>query len=130
MGEPRWLDRLTIDAIHYDQLQQHSGRARIKDENAIESALARPRHKLVYEPEIDIFGLAAAYGYGLGTNHGYIDGNKRVAFMAMYTFLGVNGWEIAAAEPEVVEVMLAVAAGEMDEDALAAWLRDHVMPFA
>ena len=120
---------MTVDAMHYDQLQQHGGLLGIKDENALESALARPRHKLTYEPEADVCTLAAAYGYGLAMNHGYNDGNKRIALMAMYTFLGVNGWEIIAAEVEVVQLMLDVAARARDEEALATWLREHVQPF-
>lgn len=123
------MDRTIVDAMHYDQLRQHGGLFGIRDENALESALARPRQKRTYEPASDLCLLAAAYGYGLATNHAYTDGNKRIAFVAMYTFLGVNGWEIVAAEAEVVEVMLAVAAGTRDEGSLAAWLREHVEPF-
>lgn len=115
--------------MHYDQLQQHGGLFGIKDENALESALARPRHKWAYEPESDLSALAAAYGYGLANNHAYNDGNKRIAFVAMYTFLGVNGWEIIAPEPQVVQLMLDVASGGCDEERLAAWLRGHVEPF-
>lgn len=120
---------MTVDAMHYDQLQQHGGLFGIKDENALESALARPRHRWTYEPGSDLCTIAAAYGYGLATNHGYGDGNKRIAFMAMYTFLGLNDWEIVAAEAEVVQSMLDVAANACDEEALATWLREHVEPF-
>ena len=74
--------------------------------------------------------LAAAYGYGFATAHGYSDGNKRIAFVAMYTFLGVNGLEIVAPEPQVVRLMIDVASGACDEAQLAAWLRQHVEPFA
>ena len=109
--------------MHYDQLQQHGGPFGIRDENALESALARPRHKRTDEPESDLCALAAAYGYGLANDHGY---NKRIAFVAMYTFLGVNGWEIIAPEPQVVRLMLDVASGSCDEDQLATWLRAHV----
>lgn len=129
MDEPVWLARTTVDAMHYDQLQKHGGRGGIKDENALESALARPRHKWTYQPDSDVFVLAAAYGFGLATNHAYSDGNKRVAFMAMYTFLGMSGWEIVATEPEVVQLMLDVVTHARDETALSAWLGDHVEPF-
>ncbi len=126
MREPVWLRRSDSDAIHFDQLRQHGGIPGVRDENALESALARPRNRWAYEPDSDPAALAAAYGYGLATNHGYNDGNKRVAFMAMYVFLGINGWEIDAPEPEVVQVMLAVADGRLDEDGLRDWLRDHM----
>ncbi len=126
MGEPIWLRRRETDAIHFDQLRQHGGMPGVRDENALESALARPRNRWAYQPDSDLAALAAAYGYGLATNHGYNDGNKRVAFMAMYVFLGLNGWELDAPEPEVVEVILALAGGRLDEEQLADWLRDHV----
>ncbi len=123
------MDRMTVDAMHYDQLRQHGGSFGIRDENALESALARPRQKWTYEPGADLCLLAAAYGYGLARNHGYGDGNKRIAFVAMYTFLGVNGLEIVAPETEVVRLMVDVAAGARDETSLADWLREHVEPF-
>lgn len=128
--EPIWITRITVDAIHFDQLQQHGGLPGLKDENALESALGRPRNKRVYNSDVDLALLAAAYGYGLATNHGYNDGNKRTAFAVMYTFLGVNGWEIEAPETEIVGLMLDVADHRCDETALATWLRLHLIPFA
>ena len=124
--EPRWLSRRLLDAIHLDQLRQHGGAPGVRDDNALESALDRPRNRWLYEPASDLATLSAAYGYGLTANHGYVDGNKRVAFMALYTFLALNGWELEAPEPEVVGVMLALAAGELGEDGLAAWVREHL----
>ncbi len=118
-----------VDAMHYDQLQQHGGLFGIKDENALESALARPRNRWAYEPQSDLCALAAAYGFGLVANHGYSDGNKRIAFAAMYTLLGVNGWEIVATEPQVVQLMRDAASAMRDEEQLATWLREHVEPF-
>ena len=100
----------------------------IRDENAIESALARPQNGLAYEPDCDLATLAAAYGYGLATNHGYSDGNKRIAFMAMYTFLGLNGLEIVVEEVEVVQLMNDVARQAFGEVKLAEWLRAHLIP--
>lgn len=129
MDEPVWLDRLIVDAMHYDQMQQHGGLFGIKDENALDSALARPRQKWAYEPTTDLCALAADYGYGLANDHPYSDGNKRIAFASMYTFLGVNGWEIIAPEPQVVRLIIDVASGRCSEKQLAKWLRDHVEPF-
>lgn len=128
MDEPIWLDRLLVDAMHHDLIRVHGGMPGIKDENALESALGRPRNRWGYEPDVDLPTLAAAYGFGLATNHGYSDGNKRIAFMSMYTFLGVNGWAISAPEPEIVELMISIATHERDEIALALWLRDHIVP--
>ncbi len=127
MQEPIWVDRVIIDAIHYDQLQQHGGHPGLSDENALESALARPRNKLSYAPDSDLATLAAAYAFGLVTNHGYRDGNKRVAFLAAYVFLGLNGWDLIASETEVVAVTVALAAGEMSEAEFAEWIRSNVI---
>ncbi len=130
MAEPIWLTRRDSDAIHFDQLRQHGGIPGVRDENALESALARPRNRWAYQPDSDLAALAAAYGYGLATNHGYNDGNKRVAFMAMYVFLGLNGWEIEVPEPEVIQTILALADHRLDEEQLTAWLRDHMIESA
>jgi death-on-curing protein len=95
----------------------------VRDEDALESALARPRQKHNYEPEADMCSLAAAYGFGLARNHPYHDGNKRVAFVVMAVFLGLNGLEFTAEETEVVAVMLELAAGDLSEESLAEWTR-------
>jgi death on curing protein len=130
MREPVWVDRVVIDAVHLDQLREHGGSQGLRDENALESALARARHKWAYEPDSDLALLAAAYGYGLATSHPYQDGNKRIAFLAMVIFLGLNGWDFIAPEAEVVSAMLAVAAGRCVEPELAEWLRKHMLPLS
>jgi death-on-curing protein len=126
--EPRWVPRLVLDAVHLDQLREHGGLPGVRDEAALEAALARPKQKWAYEAEADLALLAAAYGFGLARNHPYRDGNKRVAFLAMATFLGLNGFEIEAPEAEVVAVMVGVAAGHLTERQLADWLRVHLVP--
>jgi death on curing protein len=123
--EPRWLSRTVVDAIHADQLRQHGGLAGIRDENALASALARAKHKWSYGDERDVVILAAAYGFGLARNHPYRDGNKRIAFLAMATFLGVNGYELIASDADVVTTMMALASGKLTEGELAGWLREH-----
>jgi death-on-curing protein len=124
--EPVWLDRLIVEAVHFDQIRLHGGLPGIRDENALESALARPRNRSVYQAETDLIDLAAAYGYALTTSHPFNDGNKRIGFLAMYVFLGLNGREIVAEETEVVELMITLAGGERLETDVSAWLRDHV----
>jgi len=111
--------------MYADQLQQHGGRPGIRDENALESALARPRNKWAYDAAADLATLAAAYGYGLATSHPYTDGNKRIAFLAMYVFLGLNGQDLVAPEPEVVSLMRAVADHRCSEAQLVAWIRER-----
>jgi death-on-curing protein len=121
-----WLDRLVVDAIHADQLREHGGLPGVRDENALESARARPLQKWRYGEERDIAALAAAYGFGLVRNHPYRDGNKRIGFLALATFLGINGHELTATDEEVVTEIVALASGNVSEEALAAWIREHL----
>jgi len=126
--EPYWLSRTVVDAIHADQLRQHGGLAGPRDENALESALARAKQKWSYGNERDLAILAAAYGFGLVQNHPYRDGNKRIGFLALSTFLGVNGRELNASDADVVTTMLALADGKLTERELADWIRDRIDP--
>ena len=123
--EPSWLTRIVIDAIHNDQLREHGGLPGPRDENALESALAKPQQKWHYSDRTDLAMLAAAYAFGLVQNHPYRDGNKRIGFLAMVTFLGVSGHDFSASEAEVVTTILALADGTVSEEALAAWIRQH-----
>ena len=115
-----------VDAIQTDTLLTHGGLPGLRDADLLESALARPRQRLAYEPATDLAALAAACGFGLARNHPYRDGLKRVAFVTMAVFLGLNGLEFTATEAEVVTTMVALAAGELDEVALAEWVRRNV----
>jgi death-on-curing protein len=121
MSEPIWISETVALAIHEDQIAQHGGRAGLRDENLLSASLARPRHLYTYG-EPTIFELAAAYGYGLAKNHPFVDGNKRTAFMVLYTFLGLNGYSLEVPEREVVGMMEGVAADEKSQDVLAGWL--------
>ena len=123
--EPIWVDRVVVDAVHADTIQAHGGLPGIRDENALESALARPRHRFAYGRRVDMARLAACYGFGLTRNHPYRDGNKRIAFLVMIVFLELNGYEFEATEAEVVTAMVRLSAGNMSEASLAAWLRRH-----
>ncbi len=122
-----WLDRAVLIAAHGEQLAEHGGASGIRDENLFDSAIARPLNLAAYGNP-DAASLAAAYGVGLAKNHPFIDGNKRTAFVAVETFLLLNGHELNATDAECVLTMLAVAAGEMDEAAFANWLRAHMAP--
>ena len=124
--EPRWLSRIVVDAIHADQLRQHGGLPGIRDENLLESALARPRQKWESDDSADLPSLAAACGFGFARNHPYRDGNKRIAFLALATFLGINDRELDATDTDVVTTMLALAAGGVTEAELADWVRRHL----
>ncbi|HEX6575697.1 MAG TPA: type II toxin-antitoxin system death-on-curing family toxin [Gemmatimonadaceae bacterium] len=126
--EPRWITRAALSAIHAAQLREHGGKAGVRDANLIEAALARPRQKWNYNPDTDIAMLAAAYSFGLAKNHGFIDGNKRVAFMAAYSFLGLNGFDFYASEADVVEKIERLAAGKVSERQLAEWFQRGLRP--
>ena len=122
--EPKWLSRLVVDAIHNDQVREHGGLTGTRDENVLESALARPQQKWHYD-RTDLSGLAAAYAFGLVKNHPYRDGNKRIGFLAMVTFLGLNDHDFSATDAEVVAEILALADGTVSEEAFADWVRAH-----
>jgi death-on-curing protein len=121
MMAPIWLPRAVIDAIHQELLARFGGLSGVRDEGLLESALARPEHQHAYG-DPTLFELAAAYAYGIVKNHPFLDGNKRVGYMAAYTFLGVNGLSITAPEEEVVIQTLALAASECSEAEYAQWL--------
>jgi death-on-curing protein len=125
MDEPIWLSRLAIDALHLDQLREHGGMRGLRDENPLESALARPQQRWRYDPKADLADLAAAYGFGLVQDHPYADGNKRIGFLAVVTFLDLNGTALGATDADVVAVMDSLAAGTASEEELAAWIRHH-----
>ncbi|CDZ71445.1 Death-on-curing family protein [Neorhizobium galegae bv. orientalis] len=123
----KWLSRQAIEIIHQEQLAEHGGLPGLKDENALEAALARPLHKHAYGEE-DALRLAAAYLYGFARNHPFSDGNKRTAYLSAFTFLLINGHMIEAEQAEIIEFVLAVAAGEIDEEGATRFLRDHTVP--
>lgn len=120
--EPIWLLRAAVLAFHLRQLAEHGGGEGIRDQGLLDSALNRPLNKFAYE-EPDLFDLAAAYAYGIATNHPFVDGNKRTAYVAALTFLRINGYRVEASAPEKYETFIHLAAGELNEEELAAWFR-------
>ena len=130
MSEPAnpawvWIDAAVLRAVHEEQLVEHGGAPGVRDIGLFESALARPRHLVMYG-EPDLAAWAAAYGYGLARNHPFVDGNTRTAFVAIELCLLLNGQQLAADDAACVLTTLALAAGELTEDELAAWLRRHM----
>jgi len=122
--EPQWLDTDIVLDIHAEQLAIFGGGDGMRDLGLLESALARPLNKFAYG-ETDIAALAAAYAFGIARNHPFVDGNKRAAFGAMIVFLGLNGIDLDVPPEDATAIILEVAAGEIDEDGLARWLRDN-----
>ena len=126
MSEPRWLTRTIVDALHAMLLAEHGGSAGVRDENGLEAALARPRQKDHYETA-DILEPAAAYAYGLSTGHPFVDGNKRMALAASDVFLRLNGWALDATEVDATATMIELAAGQLSEQELVAWVRGNAV---
>lgn len=124
MSEPLWLSTDLVLSIHDEQLRQFGGPPGLRDLGLLESALGRPLNKYAYGTE-ELAALAAAYAFGLARNHAFVDGNKRIAFLTMVTLLGLNGIEFVVPEADAVVIMLALAAGEVDEDGFARWIRDN-----
>jgi death on curing protein len=122
--EPEWLDTGIVLDIHAEQLALFGGGDGIRDLGLLESALARPLHKFAYG-ETDLAALAAADAFGIARNHPFVDGNKRAAFGSMIVFLGLNKIELDVPPEDATAIFLEVAAGKVDEDGLARWLRDN-----
>lgn len=123
----RWIDKRVLLLLHGESLAEHGGLTGLRDEGLLDSALARPLNLVAYG-QPDLCDLAAAYACGLAQNHPFADGNKRVAFLSVGLFLGLNGLRLQVTQLEATQVMFAVAAGEIDEATFAAWLRAHVAP--
>jgi death-on-curing protein len=120
--EWRWIDPQTIQAVHEYQLAEHGGLDGVRDLGLVESALARPQNLAAYG-EPDAAELAAAYAFGLAKNHGFADGNKRTAWVAARLFLADNGYTLQVNGTEAVLMVEAMAAGTLDEPAVADWFR-------
>ncbi len=126
MTEPEFLEPDVVLFVHDQALREYGGVHGLRDEGLLHSALGRPVNKLAYaEPgSLDLFDLAAAYAYGLASNHAFNDANKRTAWACCVLFLKVNGVEIDTSAAIVVERMPLLAASRLDEAGFAAWLRD------
>lgn len=125
--QPRWLSRAVVDVIHQELIAEHGGAPGLRAGGGalIESALARPRNRFEYDDNCDLSDLASSYLYGLLENHGYVDGNKRVAFAAAATFLLLNGVRLTASEADAYGVVIGLATDEHSEAWVAQWMRDN-----
>jgi death on curing protein len=122
MNEPVWLRLEAILALHDESIAEHGGAAGLRDTGLLESALARPLNRFAYEGLTSTTALAAAYAFGIVRNHPFTDGNKRAGFLAAIVFLELNGYYFHASEEDATLTFLSLAAGDLEEDALAAWL--------
>jgi len=124
----RWITKSALILLHGESLATHGGGEGLRDEGLLDSALARPLNLVAYADDDappDVAALAASYTVGLAKNHPFVDGNKRAAFLATGLFLYLNGYRLDASQAEATITMLAVATGDITEDAFADWLRLH-----
>jgi death on curing protein len=124
-----WLSRQLILAIHDEQLAQHGGALGVRDDGLLDSALARPLNRAGYG-DPDVAELAAVYAIAIARNHPFLDGNKRTAYVALETFLALNGCAFPVSDADAVVATLAMAAGEMNDEEFTAWVRDNAQPDA
>ena len=120
-GAVRFLSRESVVALQRESLSEHGGLDGIRDEGLLQSALHRCAQRSHYEPDASLAVLAASLAFGLARNHPFNDGNKRIALVASFAFLEINGLSVTAPEIEVYEIFMALAAGELTEEQLADW---------
>ncbi len=126
MAEPVWVDRELLLALYEDVVLISGGAVGVRDEGLLESALARPINRFAYEGCDDLVELAATYAVAICGNHPFVDGNKRMAFVALGQFLADNGLTLTATDQAAVQMMLSVAAGDAGLPELTEWLRTVV----
>jgi death on curing protein len=120
-----WVLETTALAIHSEQLRAHGGGDGVRDAGLLQSALARPENLVAYG-EPDAAALAASYAFGIARNHPFIDGNKRTAYVVSELFLALNGYKLTSSDADATLTFMALAAGELSEEQLADWLRNHI----
>ncbi len=126
IAEPHWISKKALLLLHEESLSAFGGARGLRDEGLLDSALARPRNAFAYHAASSVAELAAVYGYGIAKNHAFVDGNKRAAFLSVGLFLAINGYRLKADRVDAIQIMLAVAAGELDERGLSVWIRSNM----
>ena len=124
MRQWRWIDKQLLLMLHNESLTLHGGASGIRDEGLLDSALSRAINLAHYE-DPDYADLAAAYAVGLAKNHPFIDGNKRVAFLAVGLFLGINGYKLIATQVDATLTIQAIAGSKLLETEFAMWIRSN-----
>lgn len=127
MKELSWIDERDALIIHDRLLALHGGPLGVRDKTLLSSALARPRQYLTYSSNVDIISMSAAYTAGIVGNHPFVDGNKRTGFVIGILFLELNGYRFTASEEEAAQAVLSLAAGTLDEEGFALFLRANTV---
>ncbi|MBD2347140.1 type II toxin-antitoxin system death-on-curing family toxin [Anabaena subtropica] len=126
MNEIFWLSEEVIKAMHEEQLAEHGGLPGIRDRNLLLASLDRPKNLFAYgEPTPTIFNLAAAYAFAFAKNHAFVDGNKRIAFVSMATFLVLNGYFLEVPEDEVVLMIKRLSTDKETQESIADWVQEN-----
>jgi len=126
VSKPLWIDERDALALHDRLLALDGGAAGVRDEGLLQSALARPQQLHAYGHRPDTVDLATAYTAGIVRNHPFIDGNKRTGFVIGVLFLEMNGYRLTASEEDATQAVLGLAAGTIEENAFAVWMRANV----
>jgi death-on-curing protein len=128
VNEPRWVSKRAVLALHSEEITEHGGAEGIRDENLLDSALAKPLNVFAYADEPDLFSLAASYASGIARNHAFVDGNKRTSLVISTLFLNLNGWDFEARKEDVLSTFLHLADGSLGEAEFTAWFTAHAVP--
>ena len=129
MQEPIWIRTIEAYELHKQQIGLFGGTFGVRDHGLLESALARPKNLFAYsDPAPGMCALAAAYAFGISSNHPFLDGNKRAAMHVAFVFLEFNGLRIAATQADAYLTVLGLAAGEISEEELTAWFEHNTAP--
>lgn len=127
MQEPVWISKAAVLAIHERQLSEHGGGSGVRDDGLLGSALGKPQNLFAYnDGTVDLAALAASYAFGIARNHPFVDGNKRSALVVSRTFLRLNDADVVTSKEDKYLTFLALAAGDISEDELAAWFRENM----
>ena len=124
--EPTWIDKRALLLLHEESIAMFGGPRGMRDEGLLDSALARPVNKFLYEKVGSLERFAAAYGFAIAKNHAFVDGNKRAAFLAIGLFLSINGKRLRVHQIDAIQTILALAAGSLDEVGLAKWIEANM----
>lgn len=125
MSEPIFLSREVVDLIHEGSLREFGGADGIRDENALESAVAQPLQEYFYR-SADLFQIAAAYAFHIAENQPYIDGNKRTGLLCALNFLGENGVDANRPTDAFYDAMIGIAEKRLDKAGLAEVFRSEL----
>jgi death on curing protein len=125
MSEPIWPKCEVLRLLQFGSLAEHGGSPGTSDASLLEFLIKGPITKWNHNPAADLAELGAAYGFGLARNHPFVDGNKRIAFIATALFLRLNGYRLSSDPLDEIQTMLLLAEGELGEEEFAVWIRNH-----